>query len=112
MSSTYNITATQGNTLMLTVTANDSNGVPINLSGYSARGYIKNSYSNNEILFDMQPQIDPSYVNGIVNISGHATGMAAMPVGVFPYDLEIESSGGYVTKFLCGYINIFPECTI
>ena len=111
MATTYDISATQGNTLLLNLTANDSAGTPINLSGYSARGYVKSQYSNSGILFNLNPTIATSYVNGIVNISGNAEEIAALPVGSFPYDLEVFNSGGYVTKFLRGNFNILPQTT-
>lgn len=111
MSNTYNISATQGSTLLLTVTANDSSNAYINLSGYSARGYVKYSYGNTGILLNLNPAIHNSYVSGIVTISGSANDMANLPVGKFPYDLEIESSAGYVTKFLNGYLTVEPEVT-
>jgi hypothetical protein len=111
MADTYNITAIQGNTLLLNLTANDSAGSPINLSGYSARGYVKYKYSDTGILLNLNPAIDPAYVNGVVSISGNASDLSAMPVGVFVYDLEVFNSGDYVTKFLRGYFNVSPEVT-
>jgi len=111
MSSTYNISAVQGNTLLLNVTANDSAGSPLNLSGYLVRGHVKYNYSSSDILLNLNPTIT-SYANGTINLSGSATGLAAMPVGVFVYDLEAaQVSGEYVTKFLRGYFNLGPEAT-
>jgi hypothetical protein len=112
MSDIYNINLVAGNTLLLSVTASDSNGNPINLSGYSARGHVKYNYGDTGILLDLNPQIHSSYTSGLVNISGAATQTALLPVGKFPYNLEIESTGGYVTKFLRGYISVDPETTI
>lgn len=111
MSNTYNISAIQGNTLLLNVTANDSAGNPINLSGYSVRGYVKYNYSNTGILLNLNPTIT-SYVGGSVNISGNASDISNMPVGIFVYDLEAYNSGEYVTKFLKGYFSVDPEATI
>jgi hypothetical protein len=110
-SSTYNITATQGNTLLLNLTANDSAGNPINLSGYLVRGVVKYKYSDTGHLLNLNPTIT-SYVSGKVNLSGDAGELSVMPVGVFVYDLEAaQVSGSYVTKFLRGYFNIGPETT-
>lgn len=110
-SSTYNITATQGNTLLLNLTANDSAGSPLNLSGYLVRGLVKYKYSDTGYLLNLNPTIT-SYVNGTISISGSASGLAAMPAGVFIYDLEAAAiSGEYVTKFLRGYFEVSPEAT-
>jgi hypothetical protein len=108
MSNTYNISCEQGSTLLLNLTANDSNNLPINLSGYGVRGYVRYSYGSDSILYDLNPQITNS-ISGIIYISGNATGTAALPIGKFPYDLEAYSSGGYVTKFLKGYFILNPE---
>jgi len=108
---TYNIESTQGNTLLLSLTANDSLGNALNLSGYNARGYVKDLYSSTGIMLNLNPTVDPSYINGIINISGNSEAIAAMPVGKFPYDLEVYNSGGYVTKFLRGYFYVYPQVT-
>jgi len=109
--STYNISAIQGNTLLLNLTANSSDGTPINLSGYLVRGRVKYKYSDTGHLLNLNPTIT-SYVNGNVNLSGNASEISAMPVGVFVYDLEAaEVSGEYVTKFLRGYFSVLPETT-
>ena len=110
MSSKYNISAIQGNTLLLSLTANDSNNLPINLSGYSVRGYVRYSYGSSGILYNLNPTIT-NEISGLISISGNATGLAALPVGNFPYDLEAQSSGGYVTKFLMGSFEVLPEAT-
>lgn len=111
MATTYDILATQGNTLLLNLTANDSAGAAINLSGYSARGYVRYNYSSTGILLNLNPVVASSYIYGIVNISGNSEAIAAIPVGMYPYDLEVFNSGGYVTKFLRGYFNVSPQAT-
>lgn len=111
MSDRYNISAIQGSTLLLNLNIKDSNGSYINLSGYTARGYVRGKYSNTGILLDLQPQIHPSYVSGLVTLSGAQTGMAAMPVGQFPYEVEISGSNDYVYKAIRGYFSCDPEAT-
>lgn len=110
MSSSYNISAIQGNTLLLNVTANDSAGSPLNLSGYSVRGNVKYKYSSTGSLLNLNPSIT-SPANGSISISGNAADISAMPVGTFVYDLEAYNSGEYVTKFLIGYFYVSPEVT-
>ena len=111
MSSKYNISAIQGNTLLLSLTAKDSNGTPINLTGYSARGYVKYQYSDTGRILNLNPLIHQSFTSGIVNISGNSSEIALMPVGEFVYDLEVYDSGNYVTKFLNGKFIVDPEVT-
>ena len=111
MSSTYNISATQGNTLLLTLFANDATGAPINLNGYAARGYVKYRYSDTGYLIDLNPVIVAPYENGMVSISGDANVLAGTPVGSFVYDLEVYN-GDYVIKFLKGYFDLYPESSV
>jgi hypothetical protein len=111
MSSTYNISAVQGSTLLLSLTANDSNGSPIDLNGYSARGYVKYRYSDTGSLLDLSPVVTPPYGSGIITLSGNSVALANMPVGTFVYDLEVYA-GDYVVKFLKGYFYLFPESTV
>lgn len=111
MATNYNIDAYQGSTLSFSINCQDSDGNYINLSGYSARGQVKKQYSSTDILFNLNPTIDTSYVSGLVNISGNATGLAILPVGIFVYDVELYNSGGYVFKPIQGYLSLYPEST-
>jgi hypothetical protein len=109
MSSRYDIEAIQGNTLLLSVIARDSNSNIIDLNGYGVRGYVKYQYSDTGKLLDLNPQITmPS--SGIINISGDANAISSLPVGKLVYDLEVYN-GNYVTKFLNGYFSVAPEVT-
>jgi hypothetical protein len=107
----YNISAIQGSTLLLNLNIKDSNENYLNLNGYTARGYVRGNFSNTGILLDLQPQVHPSFVSGLITLSGTQTGMANMPVGVFPYDIELSGVNDYVFKPIRGYISIEPEST-
>ena len=111
MSQTYNMQILQGDSFSLRVNASDSNGNYINLSGFGARGSIKYNYSNTGILLNLNPTIDNSYVSGIVNIYLSGSQTELLPVGVFPYDMEITGDSGYVNKFIHGYVAVGPEIT-
>lgn len=111
MSDRVNISAIQGSTLLLNLNIKDSNGAYINLSGYNCRSYIRSKFSSTGILLDLQPQIHSSMISGLVTISGAQTGMAALPVGMFPWDIEISGNNDYVYKACRGYISIDPEAT-
>jgi hypothetical protein len=112
MPSLYDIDITQGSTLLLPITCRDSSNNYINFTGYSARGFVKYSYSNTGILLDLQPQIHSSYVSGLITLSGHATGTANLKPGVFVYDVEASGSDGYIFKPIMGYCHVSPECSI
>lgn len=111
MANTYNLTILQGDSFSLRVNASNSDGSYINLSGYGARGSIKYSYSNTGILLNLNPTIHNSFVSGIVDIYVSGSQTESLPVGIFPYDIEVTGSNGYVNKFIRGYANISPEVT-
>lgn len=111
MASNYNLEIIQGNSVILNLNATNSDGSYINLSGYGARGHIRYQYSSSGILLDLQPSIHNSYISGLININLSSTGTAALPIGIFPYDLEITGANNYCLKYLKGYANISPEAT-
>lgn len=107
-SNSYNFEILQGSSFTLNVTAKDSAGTPLILSGYNARGLIRYQYSTG-VLFDLTPTITGP-ASGVIALSGVSTGCAALPVGKFPYDVEIYT-GNYAIKVLRGYVTIEPEAT-
>lgn len=110
MSTTYDINATQGSTLLLNLICKDSANNPLNFSGYDARGYVKYLYGSTGALLDLNPQIDPSFTSGIITISGSAASLANTPVGTFVYDIEAFATGSdYTFKPIKGYFNVYPE---
>lgn len=107
--STYTLQIIQGSSLNLLVTATDQNSVPIVLSGWNIRGYIKSKYSESGVLLNLNPTIY-SAISGIVQINVSGSQTSSLPVGEFPYDLEAENSNASSTiKFLVGYCQISPE---
>jgi hypothetical protein len=111
MANYFNITGTQGETLLMNLTCTNSDGTYINLSGYGVRGYSKINFAGTGILLNLNPQII-SYISGMIQISGSATGIAAVPSNTYPYDIECYASGGsdpYTFKPIRGYLLVFPE---
>ena len=102
----YDIWIPIGCSFNLTLTATDQCNNPLNLSGYSARGGVKYQFSDTGYLLNLSPQIDPSYVSGIVYLSTLAPTGTPITKGVF--DVVIYS-GSYNLKILRGYANISPE---
>ena len=107
----YNIQILQGSSYDYTIQATNSDGSYVNLTGYSARGLVKNKYSDSGYLLDLRPVIDVSYVSGIVHISGSGNTTASLPATSLLYDVEVYNSGGYVLKLLRGRFEVLPEST-
>jgi hypothetical protein len=111
MSDRYNISAVQGSTLLLNVNIRDSANNYINLNGYTARGSVRYSYVSTGILLNLNPQIHPSFVSGLVTLSGTQSSMSSLPVGQFVYDIECSGANDYVFKPVKGYFLVEPEAT-
>lgn len=108
MSGKYNITAEQGATFKLNFTV-ATDGTPWNLSTYTGRMQVRQSYASTTTLINVTSMTMTS--QGKVSVVVDATTMAAVPAGRWVYDLEIQSTGGEVTRLLEGKFVVSPEVT-
>jgi hypothetical protein len=109
----YDITIEQGATFQLSATWKDSAGVPVNLTGYSARMQVRPSYESEETLASLTSAGGNITLGGalgtiIATISATDTQKLNIQEGV--YDLELEI-GGVVTRLLQGKATISWEVT-
>lgn len=111
MANVYDISIEQGSSFNLTLTAKDSNGIPLNLSGYNARGWIKYGYGSTGYLINLNPVVHPSYISGLITVSLSASGTSSLPVTKAVYDVEVYNASNYTFKAIRGYANIIPEVT-
>jgi hypothetical protein len=98
----------------LTVTWKDSAGTAINLTGYSARMQVRETYSSTSTIVSLTngSGITLGGAAGTIAIAISATTTAALTApfsGV--YDLELVSAGGVVTRLLQGAATVSPEVT-
>lgn len=106
----FNISLEQGTTFSLPLEVSQSNGTPMNLTGYTKRGQIRPFATSNVKYADFT-------ISGSVDVSGSfhanlsAVETARIPAGLSYYDIEIESSDGEVTKLLRGTITTIAEVT-
>jgi hypothetical protein len=123
--SRYNITMDQGSTFSLAVVWNDENDEPVDLTGYSARMHIRQSYSNNTLIESMTSsngEITITANTGQVTVTLPATRTASINStantsstpysSTYVYDLEVESSDAVVTKLIWGSVTIYKEVTV
>ena len=108
--SKYNFHVTQNSNFSVSVTAQDVYGNPLLLSGYSATGIVKNLYSDlaftGGYIFNLNPTVDPSFVSGLVIVSGNVG--TGIPVGQYPYNVKLVS-GNYSFRILEGFFNVEPD---
>lgn len=115
MADTYNLNIDAGATYQLTVTWNDSNGDPIDLTSYSARMKLKDTYGGTTLVSLTDSDgitLGGSAGTVAITISDALTssiGGTSHTKGV--YDLEVESAGGVTTRILEGKWVCSPEVT-
>lgn len=110
----YNITIEQGATLRLSFIWKDSDEDPINLTGYSARMQVRRTASSTDALLSLSSddgQITLGGEAGTIDVVGSADLTKNMKAKCGVYDIELESSGGVVTRLIQGDVTISPEVT-
>lgn len=114
MTAEFDFTLRQGSTFLQNIVWKDSLGTPVDLTGYVARMQIRPAICSETIIIEL------STANGRITLGG-ATGeiileidaadTAAITQGAGFYDLELESSSGFVTAILAGAVTIEREVT-
>jgi len=105
-----NIVVDQGADYSASIDVADSDGDNIDLSGYTASGQIRKTYSSSTAV-DFAVSIANPASAGILNISLSNTQTNAMKAGRYVYDIEITNSGGVKTRVLEGQVEITPGVT-
>jgi hypothetical protein len=110
----YNLYMEQGATFALSITWKDSSGTPINLGGYSARMQVRRTKDSSTVLLEAttaNSRITLGGALGTIDVVIPATVMEDVTFGCGVYDLEVESSGGQVTRLIEGGVSLSKEVT-
>ena len=112
MAGSYNFTIEQGATFNLLMTWRIDN-VAVNLTGYTARLQARIDVDETETILSLTTGagITLGGAAGTITLDQTATQTALLPKGEYVYDLELQSSGGVVTRLLQGELNISAEVT-
>lgn len=88
-------------------------GVPVNLSGYTARLQARAAVEDTTTALSISTTAGIALGGslGTVTLSRSATETAALEPGRYYYDLEVVSSGGVVTRLVEGTLTIYAEVT-
>jgi hypothetical protein len=105
-------TAKQGDTFHRQVTWSGDSG-PINLTGYTARMQIRNSYTSSTALLSLTQVsgLTLGGANGTIDIDITSIQTTALAVGTYVYDLEM-TSGSEVTTILEGTFVVTAQATL
>ena len=113
ISGVYNIRCDQGSTLRRVITVTQSDGTPVDLTGYGARMQVRRRITSTDALLDLNTEdggIELGGEDGTITISISASQTAEVArSGV--YDLELVN-GATVTKILRGQFILQPEVTL
>lgn len=110
MATISNLFIDQNADFTTTVTVNDSNNSALDLTGYTAVGMVRKSYSSSTstsftIVFESPRTL------GQITMSLTDVQTGALSSGRYVYDLVITSSGGDKTRVVEGIATIKPSVT-
>jgi hypothetical protein len=108
----YNFTIDQGSTWTLQIVYNDSNGNPINLTGYTAEMQVRRKFDSDTAVLTLSTSnggITIVPLTGTLNLVA-TDEQAAIAAGLYVYDLEL-STGGVRTRLIQGTVTVSGEVT-
>ena len=105
----YDFTLEQGTTFSREITVQDS-GSAMNLTGYTPRMQMRSTHDSSTIALTFTATVSNAS-QGKISLTATDTVTSAVEEGIYVYDLEIESSGGTVTRLMEGNVTVTPEVT-
>lgn len=108
-----NLTLSQGATWTVSLTYNDGEGNPVDLTDYTARMQARESYTSATTVLDIDSSdgITLGGTAGSIQINVNATTTAAIGAAQYVYDMELVSNSGEVTRLIEGTLVVTPEVT-
>jgi len=104
-----NLFIDQGTDFSVTVDVTDTDGSVLDLTDYTAEAQIRKTYTSSSVSATFGTSISAS--NGQVTLTLSDTVTAGLGAGRYVYDLNIESSGGQVTRVVEGQAIVTPGVT-
>lgn len=109
MAGRYDVTVDAGATFSTVFTYKDANGVPIDLTGYTAQAMLRDDpYSQAAAALTLTPTIDGP--NGTVTLAMTAAETSTLTLDRYVYAIELTASGGEpVIRLVEGTMTMSPE---
>lgn len=124
----YSFTIEQGATFQLSLQYKDSNGEPVDLTGYSGRMQIRPSVTSNEVYLTLSSSLNPDGTGLNFSGSGNDQPPTSGSIGVYIasctsslltfnntayYDLELYSGSScpYTIRLIEGQVHLSKEVT-
>lgn len=103
-----NITAQQGKTWRIVVSATDSSGDPLDFSGYGAEWQVRRSY-NTDALVTLTDEDGITFGSGTLTIVVPVAITAALGTGGYVHEIELIQPDLERPPFLRGTLSVTPE---
>lgn len=101
----------QGTDFTTSLTLDDVNGVPYDLSNFVGKSLIKKSYYSTSATAEFVVSInDP--LSGVINLTLDSPTTANIAAGRYVYDVMIKNSSNNITRVLEGIVNVLPQVTV
>lgn len=113
MAGTHDIVCDQGATFTRIFTWEDSSGIPIDLTLYTARMQVRATIGSPSTLLSLTTEnggISLGGTAGTITVTATATQTAAVAAGCYVYDLEMVT-GAVVTRLVQGSFTVDAEVT-
>lgn len=109
----HDITIEQGATFQLSLIWKDSDAVPIDITGYTARMQVRRRHTSDTTMLEFTSAAGDITLGGaagtiVVSADAPLTGETARSA---VYDIELVSPAGVITRLLEGDVTITPEVT-
>lgn len=101
----------QGTDFTTSITLDDVNGDPYNLTGYTAKSQMRKSYYSTSPTAQFTITIN-SPAAGIIVMSLPSANTSNIAAGRYVYDVAIKDSANTVTRVLEGIVNVLPRVTV
>lgn len=106
----YNITIEQGTTFLLTITLQDGQGVPVDITGATISGMGRLRYGADDPLFTFTC-VATNPAQGVFTIGLTDTQTAALDFERGVYDIEIAYPSGTKSRLIQGNVILSKEAT-
>jgi len=101
----------QGTDFSTSITLDDVNGDPYNLTGFTAKSQMRKSYYSTNATANFTITI-LTPTTGVLTMSLPSANTANIAAGRYVYDVEIKDSTNNVSRVLEGIVNVLPRVTV
>jgi hypothetical protein len=111
MAAVIDLSLDQGATWVQTFIWQDVDEVPFDLSTHTARAQIRSRYADDDVGGPAASIVGETFADGRVVLALSDVETAAIHRGRYYYDVEVVSSGGFVTRLVQGRLTVLGEVT-